>query len=51
MNGILIAPKERIMDFITDGGNTIQQEAYKNIISSVDYNPDKNLFNGKKQFL
>ena len=50
-NGLLLSSKQRVMDFVTDGGNSIQQQAYKDIISSVDYNSDKNIFNGKKQLL
>ncbi len=50
-NGLLLSSKQRIMDFITDGGNPIQQQAFTDIISSSDYNNDKNIFNGKKQFL
>jgi hypothetical protein len=50
-NGLLLSSKQRVMDFATDGGNSIQQQAYKDIISSVDYNSDKNIFNGKKQLL
>ena len=50
-NGLLLSSKQRVMDFVTDAGDSIQQQAYKDIISSVDYNSDKNIFNGKKQLL
>ena len=53
VNGILVTTKERIMNFVTGQPNSIQEQEYKNIVGSVSYGPinDKNIFNGKKQFL